>query len=48
MIWILIIIRPAGWIGFDVMADAFHFPFITEDGFVMVALPDDLSLCVLQ
>ena len=34
------VVRPLGWVGFDVTVDAVHFAFVTDDAFVIVTLPN--------
>ena len=37
---IFVIVRPVEGIGFDVSPDPIHFVFVSDDVFVIVALPD--------
>jgi hypothetical protein len=47
-IWIFIIIHPIQWIGFDVTMDTVVIIIISDDVFIMISLPDNLSLRITQ
>lgn len=48
VIWVFIVLRPHGWVGFDVLGDIVHFALIADDVFVIISLPDGDSVRAAQ
>ena len=37
---VFVIVIPPQWIGPDIFGDVFHFPFVADDAFIIIPLPD--------